>query len=122
MESVLQTLTNNPSENDQDSASAPKRKRSSKKNPNLGTIEETPSGGSSLLKNPFRTRSEEVGEKRRSVLSLPFRRDSEGQNGDHKHPPMTWRRFMAIFSLGCLLAAAQIPLYLLGGSLCISIF
>src|SRR5271168_2670881 len=33
------------------------------------------------------------------------------------NPPMTWRRFMAIFSLGCLLAAAQIPIYLIGGAL-----
>jgi hypothetical protein len=38
-----------------------------------------------------------------------------------QHPPMTFKRFMAIFSLGCLLAAAQIPLYLIGGSLCITI-
>jgi MFS family permease len=34
-----------------------------------------------------------------------------------QHAPMTWRKFMAIFSLGCLLAAAQIPLYLIGGTL-----
>ena len=33
------------------------------------------------------------------------------------HTPMTWKKFMAIFSLGCLLAAAQIPLYLIGGTL-----
>jgi hypothetical protein len=30
-----------------------------------------------------------------------------------QHPPLTIRRFMAIFSLGCLLAAAQIPHILL---------
>jgi len=35
-----------------------------------------------------------------------------------QHPKMTWRRFMAIFSLGCLLAAAQLPIYLIGGSVC----
>jgi len=34
-----------------------------------------------------------------------------------QHTPMTWKKFMAIFSLGCLLAAAQIPLYLIGGTL-----
>ena len=33
------------------------------------------------------------------------------------HPPMNLKKFMAIFSLGCLLAAAQIPLYLIGGTL-----
>jgi hypothetical protein len=33
-----------------------------------------------------------------------------------EHPPMTWKRVMAIFSLGCLLAAAQIPVYLIGGA------
>jgi len=42
-------------------------------------------------------------------------RDDTEQN-----TPMTFKRFMALFSLGCLLAAAQIPLYLIGGSLCIS--
>lgn len=41
----------------------------------------------------------------------------EAREGVEQHPPMTFKRFMAIFSLGCLLAAAQIPLYLLGGSL-----
>jgi hypothetical protein len=35
----------------------------------------------------------------------------------NQHPPMTFKRFMAIFTLGCLLAAAQIPLYLIGGAL-----
>lgn len=35
-----------------------------------------------------------------------------------QHPRMTFKRFMAIFSLGCLLAAAQIPIYLIGGALC----
>ena len=39
-----------------------------------------------------------------------------------QHPPMTFRRIMAIFSLGCLLAAGQIPIYLLGGSICNSPF
>ena len=38
--------------------------------------------------------------------------------GVEQHPPMTFKRFMAIFSLGCLLAAAQIPIYLIGGALC----
>lgn len=46
-------------------------------------------------------------------------RDTEnGRGSPEKHPPMTLKRFMAIFSLACLLAAAQIPLYLIGGSLC----
>jgi len=40
------------------------------------------------------------------------------REGVEQHPKMTFRRFMAIFSLGCLLAAAQIPIYLLGGALC----
>jgi hypothetical protein len=39
-------------------------------------------------------------------------------NGVNQHPPMTFKRFMAIFTLGCLLAAAQIPVYLIGGSVC----
>ena len=39
-----------------------------------------------------------------------------------QHPPMTFKRFMAIFSLGCLLAAAQIPIYLIGGAICSSSF
>jgi len=33
----------------------------------------------------------------------------QASDGAEQHPPMTWRRFMALFSLGCLLAAAQIP-------------
>jgi len=40
------------------------------------------------------------------------------REGVEQHPKMTFKRFMAIFSLGCLLAAAQIPIYLLGGALC----
>jgi hypothetical protein len=40
------------------------------------------------------------------------------REGVEQHPPMTFKRFMAIFSLGCLLAAAQIPLYLIGASIC----
>ena len=40
------------------------------------------------------------------------------REGVDQHPPMTFKRFMAIFSLGCLLAAAQIPIYLIGGALC----
>lgn len=40
------------------------------------------------------------------------------KEGVEQHPPMTFKRFMAIFSLGCLLAAAQIPIYLIGGALC----
>jgi len=40
------------------------------------------------------------------------------REGVEQHPRMTFKRFMAIFSLGCLLAAAQIPIYLLGGALC----
>ena len=39
------------------------------------------------------------------------------REGVEQHPPMTFKRFMAIFSLGCLLAETQIPLYLIGGSL-----
>lgn len=41
----------------------------------------------------------------------------QAREGVEQHPPMTFKRFMALFSLGCLLAAAQIPLYLIGGSL-----
>lgn len=37
----------------------------------------------------------------------------QAREGVEQHPPMTWRRFMALFSLGCLLAAAQIPVLLL---------
>jgi hypothetical protein len=44
--------------------------------------------------------------------------DLEAANGVNQNPHMTFRRFMAIFSLGCLLAAAQIPIYLIGGALC----
>ena len=45
--------------------------------------------------------------------------DIESPRSDvEQHPPMTFKRFMAIFSLGCLLAAAQIPIYLIGGALC----
>ena len=45
--------------------------------------------------------------------------DIEAPRADvDQHPPMTFKRLMAIFSLGCLLAAAQIPIYLIGGSLC----
>ena len=52
----------------------------------------------------------------RQPSSQPGREDVE------QHPPMTFKRFMAIFSLGCLLAAAQIPLYLIGGALGILLF
>ena len=41
----------------------------------------------------------------------------QAREGVDQHPPMTFKRFMALFSLGCLLAAAQIPLYLIGGVL-----
>jgi hypothetical protein len=40
--------------------------------------------------------------------------------GVDQNPPMTFKRIMAIFSLGCLLAAAQIPIYLIGGALCMN--
>src|SRR5437773_9688697 len=40
------------------------------------------------------------------------------REGVDQHPPMTFKRFMAIFSLGCLLSAAQIPIFLIGGALC----
>jgi hypothetical protein len=46
----------------------------------------------------------------------------QAREGVEQHPPMTFKRFMAIFSLGCLLAAAQIPLYLIGGALGIPLF
>jgi hypothetical protein len=36
---------------------------------------------------------------------------------DVEQPPMTLKRIMALFSLACLVAAAQIPLYLIGGTL-----
>jgi len=48
----------------------------------------------------------------------PSRPDVEkARDGVEQNPPMTFKRFMAIFSLGCLLAAAQIPIYLIGGAL-----
>jgi hypothetical protein len=96
----------------------PKGKRSSKGG-SLDPIEETPSGGTStLLKNAFKITSssgENEKDRRSSVFSLGFRRGNS--DGEKSHPAMTWRKFMALFSLACLLAAAQIPLYLLGGSL-----
>ena len=50
--------------------------------------------------------------------SAPSDLESKSHDDEPVHsPPMTWRRFMAIFSLGCLLAAAQIPIYLIGGAL-----
>jgi hypothetical protein len=59
------------------------------------------------------TTPEEVpNEKKRGIPEV-----EEAREGVEQHPPMTIKRFMAIFSLGCLLAAAQVPLYLLGGSL-----
>ena len=52
-------------------------------------------------------------------LRSPADSDVERAREDvDQHPKMTWRRFMAIFSLGCLLAAAQLPIYLIGGSVC----
>jgi len=52
-------------------------------------------------------------------LRSPADSDVEQAREDvDQHPKMTWRRFMAIFSLGCLLAAAQLPIYLIGGSVC----
>lgn len=33
------------------------------------------------------------------------------REGVEQHPPMTFKRFMALFSLACLLAAAQIPVF-----------
>ena len=45
----------------------------------------------------------------------------QAREGVDQHPPMTFKRFMALFSLGCLLAAAQIPLYLIGGALGITL-
>jgi hypothetical protein len=50
-------------------------------------------------------------------LSRPDSDIETAREGVDQHPPMTFKRFMAIFSLGCLLAAAQIPLYLIGGAL-----
>jgi len=44
------------------------------------------------------------------------------REGVEQHPPMTFKRFMAIFALGCLLAETQIPLYLIGGALGILLF
>ena len=35
----------------------------------------------------------------------------EAREGVEQHPPMTFKRFMALFSLACLLAAAQIPVF-----------
>ena len=51
-------------------------------------------------------------------LRTPYPDIEAPREGVDQHPPMTFRRFMAIFSLGCLLAAAQIPIYLIGGALC----
>jgi MFS family permease len=58
--------------------------------------------------------------------SMPSHEDDNSRGSDveaplegvEQHPKMTFKRFMALFSLGCLLAAAQIPIYLLGGALC----
>ena len=50
-------------------------------------------------------------------LNRPDSDIETAREGVDQHPPMTFKRFMAIFSLGCLLAAAQIPLYLIGGAL-----
>lgn len=94
----------------------PKGKGTISKKSNLDTIEENQS--SSLIKNPFKRETEKGTPS--SDPSNPFPGDAEQPNSEKQHPPMTWRRFMAIFSLGCLLCAAQIPLYLLGGSLGIS--
>lgn len=61
-----------------------------------------------------------VEEKRSPSHDELSRLDSDvekAREGVEQHPPMTFKRFMAIFSLGCLLAAAQIPLYLIGGAL-----
>ena len=52
-------------------------------------------------------------------LRSPADSDVERAREDvDQHPKMTWKRFIAIFSLGCLLAAAQLPIYLIGGSVC----
>lgn len=51
-------------------------------------------------------------------LRAPYPDIEAPREGVEQHPPMTFKRFMAIFSLGCLLAAAQIPIYLIGGALC----
>jgi len=63
-----------------------------------------------------------VDEKKSSSLNREPSGPSDVESKSHPeetspNPPMTWRRFMAIFSLGCLLAAAQIPIYLIGGAL-----
>ena len=55
-------------------------------------------------------------------LRTPYPDIEAPREGVEQHPPMTFKRFMAIFSLGCLLAAAQIPIYLIGGALCKSNF
>jgi hypothetical protein len=61
---------------------------------------------------------EKITEKIAKKFRTEERPDVEApREGVEQHPPMTIKRFMAIFSLGCLLAAAQIPLYLIGGSL-----
>lgn len=65
--------------------------------------------------------NEQIDEEKRSLShdeQPPSDPDVEtAREGVEQHPPMTFKRFMAIFSLGCLLAAAQIPIYLLGGAL-----
>ena len=41
----------------------------------------------------------------------------EPRDDVEQHPPMTLKRIMALLSLACLVSAAQIPLYLIGGTL-----
>jgi MFS family permease len=113
--SILQTMTK--SIVDSVSPVTPDKNKRSSKKVSLEPIDESSS-------EPKRPSSKQVNEpsgdeKRLSkIMANPLNRDTERQDGEHGgHPPMTWRRFMAIFSLGCLLAAAQIPLYLIGGSI-----
>jgi hypothetical protein len=84
--------------------------------------------------NPEAERAVPVNEVNRSSVEKkeenPSHEDLRSQDADveiarkgaDQHPRMTFKRFMAIFSLGCLLAAAQIPIYLIGGALCNSFF
>ena len=81
------------------------------------TTSETDAAAALKIQNP----NDQIDEEKRS-LSHDEQPSSDpdvekAREGVEQHPPMTFKRFMAIFSLGCLLAAAQIPIYLLGGAL-----
>lgn len=55
--------------------------------------------------------------KQQEKLNLSDPDVGEPRDDVEQHPPMTIKRIMALFSLACLVASAQIPLYLIGGTL-----